>query len=614
MRFDFRRRCFLGLVAGTGLLGLILLYQALAAARVGPGASAVLALLFVPTFTWIAVSFWHAVIGFVLSLTRRDPYTLKREPPPGRPEAALAPHRTAVVMPIYNEDPAQVAAGLAAMAESLRGNGLAAGFEFFVLSDTRDADRAVQERAVMAGLQQQLGQTIPLHYRQRSDNRGRKAGNVAEFCRRWGRRYEYMVVLDADSLMEARSLAHLVARMQADPDLGLVQSVPLPAGQHSIFARLMQFAAALYSPMLARGQAFWQGSSGNYWGHNAIIRVSAFMACCGLSELPGRPPLGGEITSHDFVEAALLRRAGWKVLLDVSEMASYEEVPANLIDYVRRDRRWMQGNLQHLRLLNMPGLHAGSRLHFLFGAAAYLASVLWLGLLLLGAATMMLHPSAGQADSGVAAAGLVMLIATLLLLFGLRLLGVLLALIQRPQAFGGRVRLLAGVMIEAIAGVLLAPVMMLFHVRFLLEILTGGNAGWSSPPRGDRGLSLREALAHTWSMTLLGLVWLALAFVLAPQYLWWMTPIWLGLLSAPLQAWLSGSRRLGESLRAKGLLLTPQEICPAQVLRHAVQAPPSATSPDLRSPPPECPGPMPAQQLLRPSRRARSTAYGRSRV
>ena len=598
--FDRRRRLFLGLVLSTGLAGLLLLILALSASGVSLLASLPLTLLFALTFTWIAVAFWHAVIGFVLRLSGRDPYSLQRLPSTDCPAQPLAPHRTALVMPIYNEDPVAVRAALTATARSLLAAGPTDGFEIFVLSDTRDAGILAAEQAAVAGLQRELGQRLPLHYRRRADNRGRKAGNLADFCRRWGRRYDFMLVLDADSRMAGSAIRRLVARMQRDPAIGLIQTIPIPAGQHSLFARLMQFASALYSPMLAAGQAFWQGPVGNYWGHNALIRVPAFMACCGLPGLPGRPPLGGEIMSHDFVEAALLARAGWTVVLETEPLASHEEVPANLLDYAARDRRWMQGNLQHLCLLKLTGLQPASRLHFLFGAASYLSSLAWLGLLILGLATMLTVPVVG-AEGGQGAGpswGLVMLMTTLILLFGPRLLGLSLALIQRPREFGGRPRLLLSALFEAAAGILLAPVMMLFHSRFAVEILAGASVAWVSPPRGARRVSLACALRRTGLIGLIGLVWLILAAWLTPQFLWWMSPVWLGLLSAPLMVWISGSLAAGKLARAAGLLLTPRELGVSSL--YSLPAPPPVgpvAAPRPQRPPPERPGPMPLQWL-----------------
>ncbi|NDY95607.1 glucans biosynthesis glucosyltransferase MdoH [Wenzhouxiangella limi] len=611
--FDLRRRLFLALVLCTGLLGLVGLFQALAAAGVDLFARIPLALLFALTFTWIAVSFWHAVIGFVLGVLRRNPFSLRPEPGPSASAPAPGAHRTALVVPIYNEDPAAVCSGIAAMAASLLASGRSQGFEFFVLSDTWDANILAAEQTAVADLQGKLGERLPLRYRHRSNNVGRKAGNLADFCRRWGRCYQFMLVLDADSRMDAASMLRLVATMQSDPRIGLIQTVPVPAGQHSLFARLMQFAAAVYSPMLATGQAFWQGRTANYWGHNALIRIPAFMASCGLPDLPGKPPLGGEILSHDFVESALLVRGGWSVVLDTAPLASHEEVPGNLVDYLVRDRRWMQGNLQHLRLLRLPGLHPASRVHFLFGACAFLSSIAWLGLIVLGLVTMLQHPAAAvELAAGAQTWSLTLLTATLGLLFGPRLLGLLLASLQRPQAFGGRVRLLASGVLEAVAGVLLAPVMMLFHVRFALEIVSGSSVGWLSPPRGDRGLTFFEALTRTGLASVFGLAWMVLAAIQTPQYLWWMSPVWLGLLLAPLLTWASSSRRLGEGLQAAGLLLTPAELGPAPALaRGPVEAQRTRLGRTPAAPPPECPGRMPIQCLGHAVPDRHKTRYGR---
>src|SRR5690606_8517407 len=291
--------------------------------------------------------------------------------------------RTALVMPIYHEDPEQVGLRLAATYHSLAATGQLAHFDVFILSDSRDPDIVAREQALWDRLCRELDAGGRLFYRNRTENRGRKAGNIADFCRRWGGRYRYFVVLDADSVMAGPTLVRLVQLMEANPDAGLIQTVPRPVGGETLLARILQFSAGLYGPLLAAGLNYWFQNESNYWGHNAIIRTEAFMASAALPILPGSPPFGGEILSHDFVEAAFLRRAGWGVWLVPELGGSYEELPATLSDFVNRDRRWCQGNLQHLRLLTTKGLRPASRAHLLTGAMAYLASPLWLTLLLL---------------------------------------------------------------------------------------------------------------------------------------------------------------------------------------------------------------------------------------
>ena len=235
----------------------------------------------------------------------------------------------------------------------------------------------------MAGVRRAHDAAGRVFYRRRLDRSERKAGNIAEFVRRWGAQYECMIVLDADSVMTGTALVTLARLMEAHPEIGILQSLPLPVGRETLFARLIQFGARLQSPMLSSGLAFWQLGESNYWGHNAIIRLRPFARYCVLPRLSGRPPLGGEILSHDFVEAAFMRRAGYEVRQVPELEGSWEEVPANVIDYAARDRRWTQGNLQHTRVLAFPGLHPLSRIHLLTGIVSYVSSPMWLALLLI---------------------------------------------------------------------------------------------------------------------------------------------------------------------------------------------------------------------------------------
>ncbi|WP_229359060.1 glucans biosynthesis glucosyltransferase MdoH [Halomonas salipaludis] len=603
-----RRLALAVLVLASTALGVATMFRILYDGGLGILQAAVLG-LFAITFGWIALAFWTALIGFVISLARRDPLTLARQAPPAI--AALA-SRTALVMPIYNEDPARALGGLEATCHDLLAStdqDLHDRVEAFVLSDTRDDAIAADERRHVAALRQRLAGRLALHYRRRADNAGRKAGNLAEFCRRWGRRYDYLVVLDADSVMGGRSLLQMITTMQREPQLGLLQTVPIPIRQHTLFGRFTQFAAALYSPMLAAGQAFWQGDCANYWGHNAILRTRAFMAHCGLPRLSGRPPLGGEILSHDFVEAALLRRDGWRVRLDVGIQASFEELPGNLLDYARRDRRWTQGNLQHLRLLAASGLHPISRLHFAMGALAYLSSLLWVLMLGLSSADAMLNALSRERffsdtyqlfpdwplDTSAMVMPLLALTAAMLLLP--KLFGLLLALWQTPAAFGGRWRLIASALLEMLHAILIAPLMMAFHSAFVIGILVGSSVGWDPQTREGRPVAWRQALAHTRAAALLGGAWALAMYQFTPSFFWWLTPVWAGLISAPLLVRLSGSRRLGDGLARLGLLTVPSEVQPAAVLTrldasHSLPAPA-----DAAGVPPEQPGDMPLQHL-----------------
>ncbi|MDT8878779.1 glucans biosynthesis glucosyltransferase MdoH [Halomonas saccharevitans] len=570
--------------------------------------------LFVIIFGWITVALWTAIIGFLLRLTRRDPLTLERLDSPA-PTSDPGEHCTALVMPIHNEDPERVVGGLESTCRSLLDQPHVRGFEVFVLSDTRDEAIARREQAAIAGLQRRLAPELAVHYRRRDDNRGRKAGNLADFCRRWGHRYDYLVVLDADSLMGGETLVSLVARMQAHPGVGLIQTVPIPVGACSVFGRFTQFAAALHSPLLATGRCFWQGDAANFWGHNAILRTRAYMACCGLPTLSGTPPLGGEILSHDFVEAALMRRAGWRVHLDVHLDESHEEVPSHLLAFARRDRRWIQGNLQHLRLLGARGLHPMSRLHFLSGALAYLTSLLW-GLMLVVSSVDAIGRAQGRheffrtgdqlfPDWPIATSNLMLplLISTGVILLLPKVLGCLLSVIQRPGAFGGRARLLASTLLEIALAILVAPLMMLLHSRFILGVLGGHEVRWDAQDREGRPVPWGEAFRHTWLATLIGVGWAASTYLLATMFFWWLAPVWGGLLIAAPLVRVTSSPTLGRWLTRAGLLRVPAEATPPPVLRRWALAPPGpsmASTPVARPapPPPEAPGEMPLQSFV----------------
>ena len=564
-----RRRLFFGLVAGTALIGITMMLDIVRAAGIN-ALEIVVLVLFAVTFSWISLSFWNAVIGFALMVLGRDPLSLGRAMArnPDGPITSL----TALVMPARNEDPERVMRGLAAMLRSLGRTGHGDQFDVHLLSDTTDPTLARAEEVAWAILRQELGRSTGLHYRRRAANIGRKPGNIADFCERRSADYDFMVVLDADSVMTGRTLVELVRTMEANPRIGLIQTVPIPARRDTLFGRVVQFAASLYSPMLATGQSFWHTDAANYWGHNAIVRIGPFVEHCTLPVLPGDPPLGGPILSHDFVEAALLRRAGWGVYLLPSIGGSYEEVPANILDYAKRDRRWTQGSLQHLRLLRTRGLHPLSRLHFLLGALGYVASLLWL-LMLLASTAYIVLPSFGIAaflggyslfpdgpSPWTTPSQIVPLLGvTIGLLFVPKLLGVILALVRHRRPFGGTGRLLLSALLEILFAVVIAPVMMMYHSRFVMSVLGGHDIRWEPPVREARAVPWPEAWRKTAGTTAFGLVWAGLTLYCSPTFFLWLTPIFTGvLLAAPLVRWTS-SRSLGQWTRRRGLFLVPAE-------------------------------------------------------
>ncbi|HZV22056.1 MAG TPA: glucans biosynthesis glucosyltransferase MdoH, partial [Hyphomicrobiales bacterium] len=339
------------------------------------GLEIVMMALFAINISWLSLSFMTALAGFFViafglrrSLVKIEDYD---------PRAALT-GKTAILICTYNEAPDRIFGMAAATMRSLAKLGQQERFDLYILSDTTDPDIWVQEEAAFQAIREREEEGFRIFYRRRSANAGKKAGNIADWCRRWGGNYEYMLVLDADSLMTGEAIAKLAGILEKNPDFGLVQTVPVAIGRSTLFARLQQFAGRLYGPMLAAGLAFWHRGVSNFWGHNAIIRTRAFIESAGLPMLPGKPPFGGHILSHDFVEAALLNRAGWRVCMVPELKGSYEEIPPSLIDFAIRDRRWAQGNLQHSRVLFASGLHWLSRVHMGMGIMAYVSALVWL--------------------------------------------------------------------------------------------------------------------------------------------------------------------------------------------------------------------------------------------
>ncbi|NNM32666.1 MAG: glucans biosynthesis glucosyltransferase MdoH, partial [Gemmatimonadetes bacterium] len=474
-----------------------------------------------------------------------------------------------------------------AMAASLAETGRAHHFAIHLLSDTTDPAIRAAEDSLWAGLEERYatglssnvsrGHWPALHFRRREFNEGRKAGNIAEFCDRWRDSYDYMVVLDADSIMSGTALVELARMLDANPDVGLIQTVPLPARQRTLFGRLAQFAACVYSPLLATGQAFWQGDVGNYWGHNAIIRLGPFADHCKLPILPGRPPLGGDILSHDFVEAALLRRAGWKVYMVPWIEGSYEELPGNVLGYAKRDRRWAQGSLQHLRLLADPGLAWISRLHFVMGAMAYLSSPLWFVLLLASTAYVLFPGLSGSPlwESGELGGwwnrpGVVPLLAvTGVILFLPKVLGVWAATLRDVGRFGGVLRLWLSSFLEALFAVIVAPVMMVFHCLFVASIALGRDVKWAAQERDETLVGWASAVRGAWLPASVGIAWSVVAWVASPAFLMWLLPILLGLVWAiPLVVYTS-STSVGAAARRRGLFLVGSETSPSRTLIRA---------------------------------------------
>ncbi|APR96500.1 glucosyltransferase [Pandoraea thiooxydans] len=536
-------------------------------------------ILFAILFCWVSAGFWTAIMGFFVLLFGRDRYVISRTAVGQEPLAEGA--RTAVVMPICNENVPRVFAGLRATYESLAKTDDLAAFDFFVLSDSNDPDVCVAETDAWLSLCRAVDGFGRIFYRRRQRRVKRKSGNIDDFCRRWGGNYRYMIVLDADSIMSGECLGKLARMMEANPGAGIIQTAPLAAGRETFYARLQQFASRVYGPLFTAGLHYWQLGESHYWGHNAIIRLAPFMKHCALAPLPGSGVLTGEILSHDFVEAALMRRAGWGVWIAYDLQGSYEEMPPNLLDELKRDRRWCQGNLMNFRLFLAERIHGVHRAVFVTGVMAYLSSPLWFLFLLLS--TVMLAKHTLVAPQYFVAPrqlfplwpqwhperAIALFSATATLLFLPKILSVILLWFKDATRFGGVFILTLGLAIEMLLSALLAPIRMLFHTQFVVAAFTGWSIQWKSPPREDAETTWGEALRrHGWH-SLLGIVWAAGVYWLNPAYLLWLLPIVGALaLSVPLSVF-SSRVSLGQRLRRMRLFLIPEESWPPKELRWA---------------------------------------------
>ena len=532
----------------------------------------VLVALFVANFSWIALAFTSSVAGFFWLLFHRGET--------GAPAELKC--KTAVIMPIYNEAPARVFAAMQAICEDVRATGHGDAFDYFFLSDTTDPDIFIAEERALIAMRRRLPNER-VYYRHRRRNTNRKAGNIADFVTRWGARYDHMLVLDADSLMTGPAILRLAVAMEADPDAGIIQSVPLIINRNTLFARIQQFAARITGPVIACGLGLWMGRDGNYWGHNAIIRTAAFAAHCGLPSLRGKPPFGGHILSHDFVEAAFMRRAGYAVYMLPTLGGSYEESPPSLIDIGTRDRRWCQGNLQHMRVLPAKGFKLVSRQHFISGVMGYVASPLWMAQLLVGIALVLqshyirpeyftnefsLFPAWPRFDYERA---LELFAITMGVLLAPKLFGLLVALFSRRirRACGGGLRLVASAIVETILSALFAPIMMVIQSGSVMQILFGRDTGWNPQRRDDGSIPFKSIVRRHRAHMALGVLTLFAGFLISPSLVAWMSPTIAGLIFAIPLSWASGQLWIGVALRRIGLLTTPEESTPPSIVQRA---------------------------------------------
>lgn len=554
MSMRWRRRGFAVLVVASAAGLFWLMARTLLTTSSDPLGIAML-VLFALTLPWTAIGFWNAVIGFSLMQFSRDPVAVVApDLLTGEADDQIV-SSSALLICIRNEDTQLIRRNLEWMLDALIATGQAHHFHLYMLSDSNQPEIAAAEVQAAAALSQRFGSALEITYRRREHSEGFKAGNLRDFCTRWGQRHAFAIVLDADSLMTPQSMLRLVRVMQRCPQIGILQTLVTGLPSVSPFARIFQFGMRLGMRSYTLGSAFWQGDCGPYWGHNAILRMAPFIAHCELPMLPGTPPLGGHILSHDQVEAVLMRRAGFEVRVLPIEEGSWEENPPTLPEFIRRDLRWCQGNMQYFKLLGLPGLLPVSRCQLLLAIAMYLGSLAWLSLIVLG----LLRQAPIRADTGLLLFGIIMIMS-----FAPKI-ATLVDVLLRPRlraAYGGGLRIACSALLETVLTMLVAPISAVAVSLFILGLPFGRRVGWTSQQREAHGLPLSDAVRCLWPQTLLGLGLVAGTYYSSAVSLWFSLPIIAGLLLGVPLAMLSASPRLGRKMAQSGLCRTPEEVWP----------------------------------------------------
>ncbi|HQO58880.1 MAG TPA: glucans biosynthesis glucosyltransferase MdoH [Candidatus Omnitrophota bacterium] len=541
-------------------------------------------------FSWIALNFWTGTLGFI-SLMRGGDKIGPRFPI--KDGAATLPQdvRAALVMPIHNENVSRIFASLQAIYESLTKAGQLKPFDFFILSDTTDPSKQVEEKVNWMEFCHQVDGFGRIFYRRRRNRIHKKSGNIADFCRRWGRSYKYIITLDADSLLSGTAVLQMVQAMEQRPDIGILQTAPKGMNQKTLFSRINQFASHVYSPLAMAGMQFCQLDDASYWGHNAIIRLEPFIKFCALPGLKGHTPFGGEILSHDFVESALMRRSGYGVWLTDQLADSYEELPPNLLTEFERDIRWCRGNLQHLRILKLPGFSFGHRILFILGNMFYFSSFFWFSSLLLITAYAVIdafHTPVYFTDQPSLFPywpeqkwnlSIWLLGMTTVFLFLPKILSILWLIISRQELrlFGGFLRLMFSVLLETLFSVFLAPIRMLSHTWFIILTLRGKKIEWKHQNRYEKKIGVFTSLKAHWPGLLIGLALAVMTYAVNPSlFLWLLTIVIPLVVAAPLSLFLSYEES-GSLFRKWGLFLVPTETEPPGELKRLNQLADSAT-------------------------------------
>jgi membrane glycosyltransferase len=555
-----RRRIVFALNAATYAALLVAAVRVLGSGGMTP-LGVVLLLAFGAGTPWTVLGFWNALIGLWLLHARRN--AMAEVAPYAAAGAGTTPLSItcAVLMTVRNEDPARAILRLRTLKSSIDATRQGAVFGYFVLSDSNNADVAAAEERAIALWKATDEDRDRIIYRRRNDNAGFKAGNVRDFCARWGSDYALMLPLDADSLMSGEEVVRLVRMMQAHPKIGILQSLVVGMPAQSAFARIFQFGMRHGMRCYTMGQAWWVGDCGPFWGHNALVRIAPFQRDCELPLLPGKPPLGGHVLSHDQLEAALMRRAGYEVRVLPEERGSWEENPPTMLEFARRDVRWCQGNMQYIKLLGLPGLHRMGRFQLAWAILMFIGIPAWTLMIALLPLAAWQARGATQFPASLAVGLYIAFFAMYLMPKFAGLIDVVLTR-GGVKRYGGWSRFGAGAGIEMIFSFLQGAVSTIRTSIFMVGLLFGRSVVWGGQARDVRRLSWTEAARQLWPQTLFGGVVCAALIVVAQPLFWWSLPLTAGYLLAIPFAVLTADPRVGRWLRMLGLCGIPEDFAP----------------------------------------------------
>jgi membrane glycosyltransferase len=525
----------------------------------------VLFLCFAVGTPWTVLGFWNALIGLWLLHFRRDPLDEVAPFAAAGNDAAPLRIRTAIFMTLRNEDPGRAILRFKTVKASIDATGEGAAFSYFVLSDSNDPATAAAEELAVETWRRGDPDRDRIVYRRRAENKGYKAGNVRDFCARWGGNFELMLPLDADSLMSGPEIVRLARMMQAHPKLGILQSLVVGMPSASAFARIFQFGMRHGMRSYTMGQAWWVGDCGPFWGHNALVRIKPFHEECDLPMLPGSPPLGGHVLSHDQVEATLMRRAGYEVRVLPEERGSWEENPPTMLEFALRDVRWCQGNMQYIKLLDLPGLYPMSRFQLVWAILMFLGIPAW---------TLMiaLLPVAAWEARAVPDFPAELAIGLYVTFFTMYLMPKIAGLIDAMLTpggvarYGGWLRFVPSAVLELAFSFLQGAVSTIRTTVFMIGLAFGKSVVWAGQSRDARGLSWEDAARNLWPQTLFGVAVCGALLLIAPAVFWWSLPLTAGYLLAIPFAVLTADPRLGRALQRLGLCGIPEDFdTPAEI-------------------------------------------------